>query len=238
MVPDDDDERRQADRLRERPDGREQHGRPQPDHDRCREAAARDHERGRPGRARHPGRLQRRRAGTTSSRRRRRAGHEAHGRRRAGREQPGQHHRAHGRLLARRLRHVWSGSTSSTFAGQLDEVAVYPRVARPRRDQGALPRGRRDGRRTRRRAASFTAAPGGLDVAFSAATSSDDDGSITAYSWTFGDGSTATGSRRATPTPRAGTYPVVLTVTDDSAPRWPCSSRSPWPTGCPRRRSG
>ena len=64
--------------------------------------------------------------------------------------------------------------------------------------------------------ASFTATPSGLSVAVNGSGSTDSDGSIVSYAWTFGDGGTATG---ATPLAHAyatgGTYPVTLTVTDD-----------------------
>jgi PKD repeat protein len=67
--------------------------------------------------------------------------------------------------------------------------------------------------------ASFSTTPGAPEVdetvAFDATASSDADGSIASYAWSFGDGATATG---ATPThayDAAGTYTVTLTVTDD-----------------------
>jgi PKD repeat protein len=68
-----------------------------------------------------------------------------------------------------------------------------------------------------------TAKPGGpysgttgQPIQFNGSASSDPDGTITAYAWTFGDGGTATG---ATPThtyATAGGYTVALTVTDNS----------------------
>ena len=45
--------------------------------------------------------------------------------------------------------------------------------------------------------------------------STDPDGTIASYAWDFGDGATATGANRRTPTPRPGTYPITLTVTDN-----------------------
>ncbi len=56
----------------------------------------------------------------------------------------------------------------------------------------------------------------GVPVAFDGTASSDPDGTITAYNWDFGDGSTGTG---ATPThtyAADGNYTVTLTVTDDA----------------------
>lgn len=63
--------------------------------------------------------------------------------------------------------------------------------------------------------AAFTAAPTDLNVAFDGSTSSDPDGSIAAYAWEFGDGSTGTGATPAHTYAKAGSYPVKLTVTDD-----------------------
>lgn len=67
--------------------------------------------------------------------------------------------------------------------------------------------------------ASFTASPlsgtAPLLVSFDASASSDPDGSIAAYAWTFGDGTTATGRTAAHTYAAAGTYAARLTVTDD-----------------------
>jgi PKD repeat protein len=50
---------------------------------------------------------------------------------------------------------------------------------------------------------------------FSSAGSSDDDGSVTAYSWNFGDGGTSTAASPTHTYAASGTYSVKLTVTDD-----------------------
>jgi PKD repeat protein/subtilisin family serine protease len=52
-------------------------------------------------------------------------------------------------------------------------------------------------------------------VTFDATSSYDPDGSIVSYSWDFGDGATATGSRVTKRYSAAGTYTVTLTVTDN-----------------------
>ncbi|MHC4917379.1 MAG: PKD domain-containing protein, partial [Planctomycetota bacterium] len=54
-----------------------------------------------------------------------------------------------------------------------------------------------------------------LEVSFSAAGSSDPDGTIVAYAWAFGDGSSGTGASPNHTYTAAGTYTAVLTVTDD-----------------------
>ena len=62
--------------------------------------------------------------------------------------------------------------------------------------------------------ASFTATVNGLSVAVDGSASSDPDGTVTGYAWTFGT-ATATGATASYTFPAAGTYPVTLTVTDD-----------------------
>ena len=55
-----------------------------------------------------------------------------------------------------------------------------------------------------------------LNVSFSAAGSSDSDGSIVAYDWSFGDGTTASGANVAYTYRIAGSYSAQLRVTDNS----------------------
>jgi PKD repeat protein len=65
-------------------------------------------------------------------------------------------------------------------------------------------------------AAAFVATPEGLSVAFDASGSTDADGSVSGWSWNFGDGQTATSGPAVTHAyAAAGTYPVMLTITDD-----------------------
>ena len=66
--------------------------------------------------------------------------------------------------------------------------------------------------------ASFTATPDGehpLAYTFDGGGSTDD-GAIAGYAWTFGDGTTGTGSAPAHTYAAAGSYTVALTVTDDA----------------------
>jgi PKD repeat protein len=63
--------------------------------------------------------------------------------------------------------------------------------------------------------ASFTHTETGLKTDVNGAASTDPDGSIVAYAWTFGDGATTTGVTASHTYAAAGTYTVRLTVTDD-----------------------
>ncbi len=54
-----------------------------------------------------------------------------------------------------------------------------------------------------------------LACSFNGDQSSDSDGSIASYAWTFGDGNTATGANPSHTYANAGTYTVTLTVTDN-----------------------
>ncbi len=63
--------------------------------------------------------------------------------------------------------------------------------------------------------ASFTSSCTALDCSFDAAGSRDPDGSITQYSWDFGDGSSASGATATRTYASAGSFSVRLTVTDN-----------------------
>jgi PKD repeat protein len=63
--------------------------------------------------------------------------------------------------------------------------------------------------------ASFTFSCSGLTCAFDAGASSDSDGTIADYSWTFGDGAAASGVTASHAYASAGIYDVTLTVTDN-----------------------
>ena len=56
----------------------------------------------------------------------------------------------------------------------------------------------------------------GQQVSFDGSGSTDSDGTITAYNWTFGDGATGTGVNPTHTYAAAGTYDVSLTVVDDA----------------------
>ncbi|MHB1491643.1 MAG: PKD domain-containing protein, partial [Cellulomonas sp.] len=62
--------------------------------------------------------------------------------------------------------------------------------------------------------ASFTPTVAGLSVSVDGTSSADPEGSLASYSWSFGDGGTATGATAQHTFAVAGTYPVALTVAD------------------------
>jgi len=64
--------------------------------------------------------------------------------------------------------------------------------------------------------AAFTSATNGLGVTVDGSTSSDPDGTVASYAWTFGDGQTGTGVTASHTYAAAGTYSIGLTVTDNS----------------------
>ena len=76
-----------------------------------------------------------------------------------------------------------------------------------------------------------TASCANLACSFDGSGSSDPDGTIASYAWTFGDGSTATGSKPTHAYAKAGTYPYTLTVTDDQGTASPVYSGSVTVTG-------
>jgi PKD repeat protein len=63
--------------------------------------------------------------------------------------------------------------------------------------------------------AAFTSSCTDLSCTFNGSGSSDPDGTISSYAWTFGDGSTGTGATPSHAYTAAGTYTVALTVTDN-----------------------
>jgi PKD repeat protein len=63
--------------------------------------------------------------------------------------------------------------------------------------------------------AAFTVSCAGLRCTVDAGASTDRDGTVVAYGWTFGDGAAGTGQTTVHDYPKAGTYTVALSVTDN-----------------------
>ncbi|MGB3731830.1 PKD domain-containing protein [Microbacterium sp.] len=106
----------------------------------------------------------------------------------------------------------WPSAPSNVwFKGAIDEVAIYPTVLRA--DQVAAHYALGTG--VELPTAAMTATPTDLSVTFDGSGSTTPSGTITGYSWNFGDGSAA--STSAAPTHEyatPGKYDVILTVTD------------------------
>ncbi|WP_166784444.1 PKD domain-containing protein [Cryobacterium sp. TMT1-2-1] len=64
--------------------------------------------------------------------------------------------------------------------------------------------------------AAFTSSANALTATVNGSGSTDADGTIASYAWTFGDGATATGVTASHTYAAAGTYQVTLTVTDNA----------------------
>ncbi|MFZ9899022.1 MAG: S8 family serine peptidase [Gemmatimonadaceae bacterium] len=64
--------------------------------------------------------------------------------------------------------------------------------------------------------ASFTSSCEGLTCSFNGSGSTDTDGTIASYAWTFGNGAASSGATASQTYATGGTYTVTLTVTDDA----------------------
>ncbi|MGY1814261.1 PKD domain-containing protein [Blastococcus sp. SYSU D00820] len=109
----------------------------------------------------------------------------------------------------------WAGTTD-WFAGRLDEVAVYPGVLTAAQVQRHFAAGTTGSAPNAVPRPAFTATADGLVATLDAGASTDPDGTVSRISWAFGDGTAAATGARVTHTfPRAGSYRVAVTVTDD-----------------------
>lgn len=102
------------------------------------------------------------------------------------------------------------GSSSPYFAGTIDEAAVYPAALTASQVAHHYHLGGGNVAPT----AQFTSTVNDRVVTLDASASTDD-GTITAYAWNFGDGTTGTGAQITHTYVGAGTYPITLTITDD-----------------------
>ncbi|MGY1670792.1 LamG-like jellyroll fold domain-containing protein, partial [Geodermatophilus sp. SYSU D00710] len=80
------------------------------------------------------------------------------------------------------------------FAGQIDEVAVYPTALSAERVAAHVSAGRTGEAPNVAPTASFTAAPADLAVSVDGSASADTDGRVVSHAWDFGDGATGTGA--------------------------------------------
>ncbi|TNM61051.1 PKD domain-containing protein [Streptomyces sp. NP160] len=105
----------------------------------------------------------------------------------------------------------WDNTDNGFFDGTIDDAAVYNRslsasdVAAHYRAAGG----------NTAPTPSFTATATGLRLSVDASGTTDADGTVSAYAWTFGDGGTATGATAQHTYAAPGTYAVTLTTTDD-----------------------
>jgi PKD repeat protein len=108
-----------------------------------------------------------------------------------------------------------SAPTSGYFAGDLDEIAVYKTELSAARVAAHHAAGAGTPTPNVSPVAEFSVETDGLTADVDGSASSDPDGTIASYAWTFGDGGTATGATASHTYATAGTYDVTLTVTDD-----------------------
>jgi PKD repeat protein len=109
-----------------------------------------------------------------------------------------------------------SAPSREAIAANVDEVAVYPAALSLGRIRSHyLASGRTTTFPNIAPVASFTSTSHYLTGTFDGSTSTDDDGSIASYAWSFGDGGTGTGVAPQHTYATAGTYTATLTVTDN-----------------------
>ena len=107
----------------------------------------------------------------------------------------------------------WAGAPF--FAGQIDEVAVYPSALSAQQVAAHHSLGSTGQEPNAVPTAAMTTSTSDLTVSVEGSGSGDRDGRIVSHTWDFGDGATGTGVTAAHTYSTAGTYRVQLTVTDD-----------------------
>jgi PKD domain-containing protein/concanavalin A-like lectin/glucanase superfamily protein len=108
-----------------------------------------------------------------------------------------------------------SRPTSNYLNGTIDEVAYYAKTLSAARIAEHHGIGRGTILPNQAPTAAFTETCQNLVCEFSAANSSDPDGTIESYEWDFGDGTTGSGQTVSHTYGQGGDYPVTLKVTDN-----------------------
>ncbi len=110
----------------------------------------------------------------------------------------------------------WTSNPSNSYlSATIDQVAVYPVVLGLAKVNAHYSLGATGSLPNQAPVAALTTAVTDLTVNADSTGSSDPDGTIASYSWSFGDGSTATGPTASHTYAAGGTYAVTLTVVDD-----------------------
>ncbi|GAA1627076.1 hypothetical protein GCM10009790_07150 [Georgenia ruanii] len=109
-----------------------------------------------------------------------------------------------------------SAPTSGYFAGDIDEIAIYKTELSAADIAAHYAAGTGGAAPNSAPVAAFGFGTSALTVTVDGAGSSDADGTIASYAWTFGDGGSATGAQASHAYAAPGTYRVTLTVTDDA----------------------
>jgi len=103
------------------------------------------------------------------------------------------------------------------FIGDVDEIAIYPTALDQAKINAQYQLRTATPGVNKAPTAAFTSSTNGLTASVDGSGSSDQDGSIVAYAWNFGDGTTGSGRTASHTYAAAGTYNVTLTVTDDDS---------------------
>jgi PKD repeat protein len=108
----------------------------------------------------------------------------------------------------------WSGG-GTWFNGHLDEVAVYGKALSADRVANHHSVGSTGAHANLLPVPRYTVVTADLTASFDAGGSTDTDGHVAGYAWSFGDGATATGVAPQHAYTAEGSYAVTLTVTDE-----------------------